>query len=244
MLSMLTLITKIRKQLLWLWIGFSIPMLLLIFVQTIAGKYVEIESTPWLWAGANLLPCFVLLLTGAMQNKNAGKFIQTFIYRIILVATLAYLLLLVMTLLSMTAGSAEQSLADYFRQSYRWLLPFQLLLIGVFVLLFFRQEALFRPNEKMIKEHVVKEMNQAAAKNNMVQQQAFELLVANNYQGLFELLNQKLDNSSEAGSQTLMLQTQYNDWANKTSLGLVEEKDAQLTINRITLALIRLINNL
>ena len=114
----------------------------------------------------------------------------------------------------------------------------------VFGLLFFIKEALFRPNEKMIKEHVVKEMNQAAAKNNIAQQQAFELLVANDYPGLFELLNQKMSNNSEASSQTLMLQTQYNDWANKTSLGLVEEKDAQLTINRITLALIRLINNL
>jgi Effector-associated domain 11 len=90
----------------------------------------------------------------------------------------------------------------------------------------------------------VKEMNQAAAKNNIAQQQAFELLVANDYPGLFELLNQKGINGSEAGNQTLMLQTQYNDWVNKTSLGLLEEKDAQLTINRITLALIRLINNL
>ena len=85
---MLILISKIRKQLLWLWIGFSIPVLLLIFIQTIAGKFAEIEMVPWFWAGINLLPGFMLLFVGAIQNRNAGKFIQTFIYRIILFSTL------------------------------------------------------------------------------------------------------------------------------------------------------------
>ncbi|MFK7806212.1 MAG: hypothetical protein AB8F74_00295 [Saprospiraceae bacterium] len=242
---MLTLITKIRKQLLWIWIGFSMPVLVLIFIQTIAGKYVEIEMVPWIWVGVNLIPGFLVLMFGAMQNKNAGKFIQTFIYRIIVIAVIAYLGTILTTLLTMTAGTTEQSIADYFQQSYQWLLPFQLLLMVVFALLYFRKEAMFRPNEKMIKEHVTKEMKKATQKNNLAQQQAFELLVANNYSDLFQSLNQQFENENpQRNTQLLLLQTQHNDWEKKTSLGLVDNKEAQLTINRISMALIQLIRTL
>jgi len=241
----LTLITKIRKQLLWIWVGFSIPILLLIFVQTIAGKYAEIEAIPWLWAGTNLLPGFILIMVGALRNKNSGKFVKTFIYRIIVVATIAYLVWVLVTMLSMTAGSATQSLATYFQSSYRWLIPFQLLLLGVFVLLFFKEEAMFRPNEKMIKEQAVKDMKQAAAKDNLLQQQAFELLVANNYGSLFKNLQKNIgDKNDQQNTQLLMLQTQYNNWEKKTSMGLMDGKEAQLTINRITMALIQMIKTL
>ena len=222
---MLTLITKIKKQLLWLWVGFSIPVLLLVFIQTIAGKYAEIETTPWMWTGVNLLPGFILLMYGAVRNKNAGKFIQTFIYRIIFVAVVAYLILILMTLIAMTAGSAEQSLVDYFQQSYQWLLPFQVLLLGVFGLLYFREEPMFLPNEKIIKEHVIKEMKKVDVKNNQLKQEGFELLQANNYSELFELLQQQkgtVDEDEE--TKLLMLKTQYNKWENDTSLGLLDQK--------------------
>jgi len=241
---MLTLISKIKKQLLWLWLGFSIPALLLVFVQTIAGKYTEIEATPWIWAGINILPGFSILLFGAIRNKGAGKFVQTFIYRIILVAVIAYLLLVLMTLFSMTAGSAEQSLATYFQRSYQWLLPFQLLLMGVFGLLYFREEAMFKPNEKMIKDHVAKQMKKASAKNNVSQQTAFELLVANDYPKLFENLLQRFEKEEEKKGQLFLLQAQHSEWVKKTNLGLMNEKDAQLTINRITMALINMIERL
>ena len=87
-----------------------------------------------------------------------------------------------MTLFSMTAGAAQQSLADYFRQSYQWLLPFQVVLMAVYALLYFREEALFKPNEKIIKGHMEQKAKKAAsAKNNLPQQQAFEQLIANDY---------------------------------------------------------------
>jgi len=240
---MLTLITKIRKQLLWIWIGLSAPVVTLVFIQTIAGKYIEIETTPWFWLGINVLPGLVLLMVGALQNRNAGKFVQTFIYRIILGTTIAYLLMVLVTLLSMTAGSAEQSLVSYFQQSYQWLLPFQLLLMATFGLLFFKKEALFRPNEKMIKGYLSKEMQKANSKNNLQQQQAYELLVANNYSDLFETLHSQLDKKGKE-TQLLMLETQYNNWEEKTNLGLMDSKEAQLTINRITMALIQLIGTI
>ncbi len=240
---MLTLLTKIRKQLLWIWVGFSIPVFILVFIQTIAGKYVEIETTPWLWLGVNLLPGFILLMVGAIRNKKAGKFVQTFIYRIILLSTIAYLLLVLTTLFSMTAGSAEQSLASYFQQSYKWLLPFQALLMIIFALLFFRKEAMFRPNEQMIKGYLSKEIERASTKNNLLQQQGYELLVASNYTDLFKTLREQLKEET-VQTELLMLETQYNDWQKKTTLGLVDNKEAQLTINRITMALIQLIGTM
>jgi len=143
----------------------------------------------------------------------------------------------------MTAGSAEQSLASYFQQSYKWLLPFQALLMIIFALLFFRKEAMFRPNEQMIKGYLSKEIERASTKNNLLQQQGYELLVASNYTDLFKTLREQLKEET-VQTELLMLETQYNDWQKKTTLGLVDNKEAQLTINRITMALIQLIGTM
>ena len=240
---MLTLISKIKKQLLWIWVGFSVPVILLIFVQTIAGKYAEIEWVPWLWAGISLLPGFLLLMIGAIQNRFAGKLVQTFIYRIILISVVAYLVLVLMTLFSMTAGAAEQSLEAYFRQSYKWLVPFQLVLMAVFVLMYFREEAIFRPNEKIIKGYIEERAQKAAGKNNLPRQQAFEQLVSGNYDQLFENL-QKLFGGKPEFEDVILLNSKYSKWKKDNDLGVIDPKNAQLAFNKITQALINLIENI
>ncbi|HHS95674.1 MAG TPA: hypothetical protein ENJ45_03720 [Phaeodactylibacter sp.] len=241
---MLVLISKIKKRLLWLWLGFSIPILLLIFVQSIAGKYTEIEMTPWVWVAVNLIPGFIVLLLAAIQKKNSGKFIQTFVFRVIFLLALIYLVLLLMTLVSMSAAAPEQSIAEYFKNSYPWLVPFQVLLVGVFILLYFKKETIFRPNEKMIKKYLLKEKNKAAEKNNIAQEQAFELLTNNDYPTLFNTLKNSFHSDQTQHNQIILLHSQYNKWKKNTDLGLMDKKDAQLNINRITMALIHLIEKL
>ncbi|MCB0545513.1 MAG: hypothetical protein KDC70_18445, partial [Saprospiraceae bacterium] len=58
---MLVLLADTRKKLLWLWLGFTAFIMLLFFLQTLAGKYEDIESKAWGWVFAHLLPTLLLL---------------------------------------------------------------------------------------------------------------------------------------------------------------------------------------
>lgn len=244
---LLVQLKNIRRKLLLLWVVFSIPILLLVFLQTISGKFEGILGAAWGWVAINLLPVLVLLFMGAMQNKHGDKVIQQFIFRIILLFSIIYLLLLLITQLSLSAGTGHQSIYAYFMQSYKWLVPFQLILLLVFFSLFYRRQALFQPNEKIIKNHFKEKAKTALDQKNVFRQVAFDKLIAGDFDELFEHLKQKA--GEDAGdpdklNQSVLLQSQYNDWKKNTEMNLIDTKDAQITLNRISMALVNLIEEL
>ncbi len=211
-------------------------------VQTISGKYAAIEGTAWAWMAVNLFPVLALLLGGAILNKYPGKLIQVFIFRIIWIFSFLYLLLLLMTLLGMTAGTANQSIEAYFQQSYKWLLPFQILLVATFFLLYFKKRAIFQANEKILKSHIEKK----AKKNTSIQQQtAYEHLLSSDYDGLFESLrNHFKDNSSQDHNASIVIQSRYNEWKQKTDMNTIDPSDAQIDLNQIALSAVSLIERM
>ncbi len=235
---MLILLKDTKRNLLWLWLGFSIPVLLLVMIQTISGKFEGIEGTAWTWVAVNLFPVLGLLLYGAIQNKYPGKPIQVFIFRIIWITSFLFLLLLLMTLLGMEAGTANQSIQSYLRQSYKWLLPFQILLMGIFFLLYFKKRSIFQVNEKILKNHIQSKANKAKQKANLPQQQAFEQLQASNYNELFNhLQNHYSVASSDEHTATVVFQSRYNKWKNDTDLNLINREEAQRSLNELVVAL-------
>jgi len=244
---MLVLLKNIRKKLLYLWAGFSIPVLLLVFVQTILGKFGEIVGEIWIWVAVNLLPVLALLFIGAIQNKHGDKVIQRFVFRIILGFSILYLLLLLMTQLGMSVRTGDQSIHSYFMQSYQWLVPFQLFLLSVFTTLFYRRQAVFQPSEEIIKNHFKEKAKAADNHNNAFQKQAIDKLIDRNFVGLFEQLKlhtkEGIDDSDKF-NETVLLQSQYNEWKKNTEMNLIDTKDAQITINRISMALVNLIDEL
>ena len=244
---MLVLLKNIRKKLLVLWAGFSIPVLLLVFTQTIMGKFGEIVGEIWIWVAVNLLPVLALLFIGVIQNKHGDKVIQRFVFRIILGFSILYLILLLMTQLGLSARSVEQSIHSYFMQSYKWLVPFQLLLISVFTLLFYRKQTVFQPSEQIIKNHFKEKAKSADSQNNAFQKEAFDKLIDRNFVGLFEqikLHTKETIDDSDKFNETILLQGQYNQWKKDTDMNLIDTKDAQITINRISMALVNLIDEL
>ena len=235
---MLILLKDTKRNLLWLWLGFSIPVLLLVLIQTISGKFEGIEGTAWTWVAINLFPVLGLLLFGAIQNKYPGKPIQIFIFRIIWITSFLFLLLLLMTLLGMTAGTANQSIESYLNQSYKWLLPFQILLIGIFFLLYFKKRSIFQVNEKILKNHIQSKANKAKQQANLPQQQAFDQLQAGNYTQLFDhLQNHFNDTSSDEHTATVVFQSRYNKWKNDTDLDVVDKAEAQRSLNELVVSL-------
>jgi effector-associated domain 11 (EAD11)-containing protein len=238
---------NIRRNLLFLWTGFSVPILFLIFIQTINGKFDGIVGSAWAWVAINLLPILTLLFIGAIQNKHGDKVIQRFIFWIIFGFSFFYLAALLITQFGLSAGTGGKSIYEYFMQSYKWLVPFQVILLLLFSLLFFKKQSIFQPNEKIIKNHFKEKAKTARDKKNTLQQTAFDKLIEGDFEGLFEQLKiqtKEVINDSDKYNETVLLQSQYNEWKKNTEMNLIDTKDAQITLNRISMALVNLIDEL
>ena len=238
---MLVLLADTRKKLLWLWLGFTAGLVLLFFVQTIAGKYEDIEAQAWTWLFVQILPGILLLWAAVLLNKNPSKVLMRATFRAVYAAALAYLLLVSVTLLALPMATANWSIAAYFAQSYTWLLPFQAVLLILFGWLYFRKEMLFRPNAAILQQYVEKKAEFARRGANSIQMQAFEHLMAEG--GLAATLD-FLRSRYPDNNDVLVLQNQLAGWKNQADLNLSSQEVLQRELNRMTLAAIAIIEKL
>jgi hypothetical protein len=132
-------------------------------------------------------------------------------------------------------------------QSYKWLVPFQMILMLVFTSLFYRKQAIFQPSEKIIKSHFKEKAKTARDQKNTIQQEAFDKLIEGDFEGIFEQLKhhtkEVIDDSGKF-NDTILLQGRYNEWKKNTDMNLIDTKDAQITLNQISMALVNLIDEL
>ena len=68
-----------------------------------------------------------------------------------------------------------------------------------------------------------------------------------NFDDLFEQLKhqtKEIANDSDKYNESVLLQSQYNEWKKNTEMNLIDTKDAQITLNRISIAIVGLIDEL
>ena len=231
---MLILLADTRKKLLWLWLSFTTIIIIFVLIQTLTGKLEDIVGTTWLWAFINLLPALVLLLVAVLLNTHPSKVVLKTAFQFVFIATLAYLLFVLGTQLAIPMATLNRSIEEYLQQSYIWLLPFQATLIVAFSLIYFRKMPLFRPNEKILLELVNKKAEYAKRTNNTLQQQAFDMLLADGKMNdFFAFLRTHL---KEDANDVVVVQGQYNEWTRQRDLNLSTPEELQIALNKLTLA--------
>ncbi len=239
---MLILLADTRKKFLWLWLGFTAALILLVFVQTLTGKLEDIEAKAWGWIFAHLLPVLALLLAAVLMNKNPSKVLLRATFFAIYAGALAYLLLVTLTLFALPMATANWSIETYLAKSYTWLLPFQVILLLVFALLYFRKEPIFRPNAAIMQQYVAKKAEFAQRTGNVVQQQAFDLLIGDGGLGpTLAYLRSQVKTDVEG---IVLLQAQHAEWAKQRDLNLLPAEALQRDLNRMTMAAITYIEKL
>lgn len=240
--TMLVLLADTRKKLLWLWLGFTAVLVLLIFVQTMTGKFEDIEGKAWTWIFVHLLPALSLLLLAVLLNKNPSKVLMRAMFRLVYFGALTYLLFLTLTLFAIPARPEQWSIEEYLSKSYLWLAPFQAVLLAAFVLLYFRKEPLFRPNAAIMQQYVAKKAEFAQRTGHVSQVQAFQLLAGDGSVGTaLEYLRSHLISEENA---IVVLQNQYAEWMKQRDLNLLPPDALQRELNRLTMAAIGFIEKL
>ncbi|MCB0532528.1 MAG: hypothetical protein KDD14_10055 [Saprospiraceae bacterium] len=242
---MLLLLSEIRKKLLWTWLLLAAPTLLLLTVQEFNNVFTKAEAEPWIWACFNLLPGFILLLLAAILNLNAGKHIWRPVFRVIWVITAVYLLWVLLTALGLRARPEAQTLIAYFQQAWYRPALFQVLLLGVFGLLFFRRNTVLAPNEKIVGEHAVKVLEQAKQAGNLPRASALEFFTLGKYLEMFAFLKTHFaEKDRQVLNDLALLENQFNENRRQLALGVAEPKAAQREYNRIALALLGVIEKM
>lgn len=239
---MLILLADTRKKLLWLWLGFTAVLVLLIFVQTLSGKFEDIEGQAWGWVFVNLLPALLLLFAAVLLNKNPSKVLMRATFRAVYFGALAYLLLVTVTLFAMPVATVNWSIEEYLAKSYTWLLPFQAFLLLAFAALYFRKEPLFRPNAAIMQQYVSKKAEFAQRTGNVSQVQAFELLIGDG--GLGATLEHLRTNLKSEENAVILLQSQHAEWQKQRDLNLLPPDALQRELNRLTMAAVGFVEKL
>jgi hypothetical protein len=239
---MLVLLADTRKKLLWLWLGFTSIIMILIILQTLAGKFDLIERMAWLWAFTHLLPILLLLLCAVLLNKNPSKVLYQSTFQAVYYASLGYLILIILTIFALPYATLNWSIEEYLRKSNLWLMPYQAVLLIAFGIMYFKKETIFQPDPDIMLEYVGKKLEFAKRKGNLAQSKAFETL--NTEGGMNDVLNLLKSKLTSEANDIILLQSQYTEWQRQRDLNLTPEGDLQRELNRLTLAVINYIEKL
>ena len=240
------LLADTRKKLLWLWLIFTGIIIALFLFMTIVNTFEGVEITAWIWAFISLMPMLAMLFIGVFRNPNPSKVIKKSVFYLVFYGALGYLILTLATLLGLQAwldAHTEGGIGDYFKQSYLWLLPFQILLLGGAWVLYFQKTKLIQPDEKILLEYAQKKAEYAQRFGNLAQQEAFDLLIDNKMPALFELMTLQLKGKPEQ-NDIVLLQGTYTRIKETHNYDTEDPAVLQRELNRISMALIDIIENL
>ena len=240
---MLLLLSDIRKKLMSLWFALMFPSFLFFLLQMLAGKYQDMEGQAWVWIFAQWLPGAIVLFVSALVLPNRGKMVLQSVFRGVAGLNFVFGMAVWLTQAGAAAGTAGYSLSESLARSYAYLLPLQALLLGVWGLLFFKKDSLLLPSAENLRAHAQNRLETLKKDGSPMQQRALDLFVAGDLPAMLDLLNEVLQDSQHSDS-ALMLKSRLIRLQKKTGMGVVNDEDAGIEYNKISLAALELVEAL
>lgn len=240
---MLLLLSDIRKKLMALWFGLMLPSFLFFLLQMSAGKYQGMEGQAWLWIFVQWLPGAGLLFFSALALPNRGKMVLRPVFLGVAGFSAFFGCVVWLAQAGASAGAAGYSLSEAVARSYAYLLPLQVVLLGVWGLLFFKKESLLLPSAGNLRAHAQNRLEKFKRGGSPVQQRALDLFVAGDLPAMLEVLNEALENGPHSDT-AMMLKSRWIRLQKKTGMGVVSDEDAGIEYNKISLAAMELVEAL
>ncbi len=244
---MLLLLSEVRKKLLAIWLIFSALLLFFFFFEFNVGKYEGLETAAWLWIFTQILPGLLILLAATFYKTNMGKAILKWAFWAVDGLVAFFLVFVLVSLAGISSGSSGKSLAEGFAESYRFLLPLQILVVGLLAVLFFKKDSIFQPNENILRGHAEKQLADAKSAGQIDRSRALEFFVAAEMPEMLDFLEEKMKAKNAATDRLndlFLLKNQLKTLRRETDLGTSDERDSRKEYNRICLAALGLVNEI
>lgn len=125
------LVRQAKKRLAVVWFSASGLLFLLVFLQTILGRYGDKAAEAWSWLLPTIVPTLSVIIGVLVMETRAKrarkKPAHTFVYRMAMTLSVAYLLLVGLTLLAIPVAEAQAALTPLklMKMSHLWLAPCQ-----------------------------------------------------------------------------------------------------------------------
>jgi hypothetical protein len=224
------------------WAGTAF-VVLLVFLQSVSGALEGIAGLAWGWVALVALLPAAVLGASAVLNRFPAKIVHPTAHVALVWGTAAYSALLLLTLLA--KPFANQSIERFLQSSLWWLLPIEALLLVGYWLVFYRKELIFKPDERILLDFAKQKAAEWRGKGSLLRQQAFEWIATGDLAAVFPKMREAFEKTGGENFKTaLQLEGEFNRLSREKSLNLVDEKTAQLALNRITMAVINLAEKL
>jgi Effector-associated domain 11 len=241
------LLSEARTALLWRWDIATGVLLFFLLIQQTTGVIEGANAVVWGWFFICLLPGLLSLHLSAWLRRHTDKVLSHTAYRALSWLTIGYVMLVLVVFFFSRAAidNNEYGLITYYVQSLWVIMPFNLLLLVGFWVLFFTKEMPFKPSPAIIQQIAGEKAISAAQKNLQVQLICYESLREGQLEKAFNQTNQWLEGHN-ADNYTLgiLLQGRYHQVKREIELNTLSQSEAQIEINRISISLIDLISDI
>jgi Effector-associated domain 11 len=231
-----------RSKLLKWWFWLCMPILVLVFIQTINGKYTGISGQIWLWVMLIVLPGALLLMVHTWLNRSPAKLIHPNAYKALLALEVLYLGTAFMSIIAAQAAVEQQEIGldQYFSETYIYLGPLNALVVIGSLLFFYKKESLFRPNPAIIMETAGKKAFEAKKKGLTLRSSCYDAVANNDLVSAFAQMQTHFEarKNQDALDGNILLKSRLNQLLKNRDLNLVEPEAAQITLNQITVAIL------
>lgn len=240
------LLPNIRNGCLIIWISISFISLTILFLQTLSGLLLGMVSIAWIWELVNIGPGLLILIYSLMQQVLPLKFIPEFKARALKAGTYVYggLILLIIFLEPWVMVNTEHSLQQYLVVSLWLLVPGNILLTLSYYWSFVAKGGT-GPSQQQILAVAKGYAEKWGRKGNEQKKSYFEAIASGDLQETLSALNDWFSKLNDKHlNDIILLQSELNTVQRSINLNLVDRSEAQISINRITVALLNLIEAL
>lgn len=225
------------------WIpAWSLTFLLSVF-QSISGRLNGIELQIWGLLSLLFFPGFLIVFYTFIRSRNIVKIIPPQVHRTIIASTLVYSIVVLASLLAEGwATAAELSIIDYRKKSMLWLLPLEIILLIAYGLIFIGEPKFLVPDEESLIQLANEEAVNWLERKNEVKEKCFRQIAGGDISEAFSTLEEHFKQFDIGDlNQLTLLQSQYAENQKNWQLNLASPDELQRQRNKITLALMNLI---
>lgn len=236
------LVSDARNKLLQYWYVPAVLLFLFLILQSVLGRYIDNEIyLAWEWLLFQLLPISIILHASSWLQKHPTKLISSTLLRTLIYLLLLHIITALLTILLMPFALTDRTPASYLKFSFLWTaVPNLLTSIGLY-LTFLRQERRLIPNVEILMQVAKQEGEKAHQKGNIKRQLCLELIANNDMLSAFEQMKSYFEPlSSDDLNHLILIQSRFKHVTQQNTMGLIDERDAQIEINKITEAILNL----
>ena len=236
------LVADVRASMMRRWMPLAAVLLFMLIAQTTGGRYEDRSITflAWAWLGTGILPGTLLLCLSSWLNRYPAKLIAPGASRSLASIAMIHLCLMLLTLLALPMAIRSMTLQEYLSFSFLWVATGSMLVTAGFFLLFFKKENKLHPNAQIILGVAKTEADKARQAGQLTRLQCLELIAGNELEQALSHLKIGFHDNPQSTDHVVLLQSRLKNVTEKQRMGLLDNGEAQLEINKITEALLNL----